>query len=609
MLIDNKPGQLELLMGNQAVVRGALEAGIDVAATYPGTPASEIGDTFASIAKKVGIYFEYASNEKVAFETALSASWSGLRTLVSMKHVGLNVAADALMSITYGGTDGGMVLVMGDDPSCFSSQNEQDSRNYARFAQMPCMEPSNPQETKDMVKYAFDLSEKFRLPVMIRETTRIAHGSGNVEFGPFPERNRKGEFKRDKVRKAVLPSHAYQLHPDLLKRINDLAQFIEDSPWNRTTLHGKIGIIANGNTMNYVKEALHYEGISQEVSLLHLGITYPLPSRLIENFLRHCDTVLIAEELDPITEEFVKNLAFDLKLSCKIHGKDLLPKTYEFDTGILHKAIVQMMGLNPKEKFETNLQVASEMLPPRYPVLCPGCPHRASFYAIKKAFPKAVYTSDIGCYTLGIQPPLNAVDTCVCMGASISMGVAFSKFLQEKVVATIGDSTFFHTGIPALVNASYNGSKATVVVMDNSITAMTGQQPCPSCGVSSLGDPCKAILPEKVAEALNVPFVRVVDPLDLSKTIAVMKEAAQINDTSLIVTRSICCMIDKVKRPVVEVVEDKCIGCQICTKTFGCPPLIWNADKKKVHVDATLCNGCGVCIQICPSKAIQGKES
>jgi indolepyruvate ferredoxin oxidoreductase, alpha subunit len=609
MLTDNKPGQVALLMGNQAVVRGALEAGIDVAATYPGTPASEIGDTFAKIAKQAGIYFEYATNEKVAFETALSASWSGLRTLVSMKHVGLNVAADALMSITYGGTDGGMVLVMGDDPSCFSSQNEQDSRNYARFAQMPCLEPSNAHETKEMVKYAFELSEKFRLPVMIRETTRIAHGSGNVVFGALPEKSRQGNFKRDKVRKAVLPAHAYQLHPDLLKRIDELALFVEESPWIHMELKGKIGIIANGNSMNYAKEALKYENLSEEVSTLHLGFTYPLPRKQIETFLRHCDVVLIAEELDPITEEYAKTMAYDLGLSCKIHGKDLLPKTYEFDTGILHKAIVKLNGITPKESFDISFQVSQEMLPPRYPVLCPGCPHRATFFAIKKAFPKAVYTSDIGCYTLGIQPPLNAVDTCVCMGASISMGVAFSKFLPDKVVATIGDSTFFHTGIPALANASYNGSKATIVVVDNSITAMTGQQPCPSCGISSLGDPCTAILPEKIAEALNIPFVRVVDPLDLTATIKIMKEANQLDDTSVIIARSICCMIDKVKRPLVEVVEDTCIGCQICTKTFGCPALIWNAEKKKVHVDHTLCNGCAVCIQVCPSKAIKGKES
>ncbi len=609
MLTENKPGKNVLLMGNQAVVRGALEAGVDVAATYPGTPASEIGDNFAKIAKKAGIYFEYAPNEKIAFETALSASWSGLRSIVSMKHVGLNVAADALMSITYGGTEGGMVIAMGDDPSCFSSQNEQDSRNYARFAQIPCLEPSNAQETKEMVKYAFELSEQFKLPVMIRETTRIAHGSGNVSFGPLPEKKRSGEFKRDKVRKAVLPAHAYQLHPDLLKRIETLSAYIENSPWVNMKLKGKTGIIANGNTMNYVTESLQYENLENEVSTLHLGCTYPLPRKSIETFIKHCDLVLVCEELDPITENTAKEIAYDLGLPCKIHGKDLLPLTYEFDTGIIHQALVKMIGLSPKEKFDSKVKINPEMLPPRYPVLCPGCPHRATFYAIRKAFPKAVYTSDIGCYTLGIQPPMNAVDTCVCMGASISMGVAFSKFLPDKVVATIGDSTFFHTGIPALINAVYNGSKATVVIMDNSITAMTGQQPCPSCGISSLGDSCPPILPENVAQALNIPFIRVVDPLDLHHTIEVMKEAAKLDDTSVIVSRSICCMIDKNKYVLAEVIEDECIGCQICTKTYACPALIWNMDIKKVHIDETLCNGCGACIQVCPSKAIRRKES
>jgi indolepyruvate ferredoxin oxidoreductase alpha subunit len=606
MLTDKTVGKTELLMGNLAVVRGAYEAGVQVAATYPGTPASEIGDTFSKFAKDLGIYFEYATNEKVAFETALAGSWSNLRSIVSMKHVGINVAADALMSITYGGVVGGMVLVVGDDPSCYSSQNEQDSRYYAKFANIPCLEPDSPQEIKDMVKYAFSLSEKFNLPVMIRETTRTAHCSGNVVYSEVPQNHNKVEFTRDKIRKACLPANAYKLHPDLLKRIDDLEKYIEDSPWIKMELKGKIGIIANGLTMNYVKESLVYEGIN-DISLLQLGVTNPLPRETIKKFLQHCTQVLVVEELDPFTEQKVKEIAFDNKFSVTVHGKDFLPSTYEFTTSILHGAIVKLLNISPKVSFVGPI-IPATIIPPRFPVLCPGCPHRATFFAIKKAFPKAVYPSDIGCYTLGIQPPLNAVDTCVCMGASIGIGAALSKFLSDKVVCTIGDSTFIHTGLPALANAVYNKSKLTVVLVDNSITAMTGQQPCATCGLSSLGEAEAGIVPEKIAEAMGIKFIKIVNPLHIKDTIEVLKEAAQLNETSFIVARDLCCFVDKVKKPKVQTIEEKCNGCMICTKTFGCPAILWDAAKKKTHIDDTLCNGCSACIEVCPSQAFVRKE-
>lgn len=605
MLTDNKPGQKELLMGNHAVVRGAIEAGVQVAATYPGTPASEIGDTFSKVAKKVGYYFEYATNEKLAFETALAGSWSNLRSIVSMKHVGLNVAADTLMSSTYGGTVAGMVLVIGDDPSLFSSQNEQDSRNYAIFANIPCLEPTCPQDTKEMVKYAFDLSEEFHLPVMIRLTTRTAHCSGSVEYSPIKDNTKHPLFTKDKLRKAVLPAHAYQLHPDLIKRFQALEASLETSPWIKSELTGKNGIIANGLTMNYVKEVLQYENLDN-ISLLWLGVTNPLPRKSIETFLKHCDKVLVVEELDPITEKTVKAIAFDHHIPVEIHGKDLIPSMYELNTSILKKAIATFLNRPSTVSFE-GVPVPTSIIPPRYPVLCPGCPHRATFYAIKKVFPKAVYPSDIGCYTLGIQPPLNAVDTCVCMGASIGLGAAFSKFLPEKVVCTIGDSTFFHTGLPALANAVYNQSKLTVVLVDNSITAMTGQQPCPSCGLNSMNEPSAPILPEKIAEAMGVEMIRIVNPLHVQETISTIKEVSAYDKTSFIVSRSPCCMIEGKKDTLVFVDQDKCNGCTICVKTFGCPPLTWNDVKKKTTIDESLCNGCGACIEICPQKAIMRK--
>ena len=402
MVTDDKVGQLELLMGNHAVVRGAIEAGVNVAATYPGTPASEIGDLFAEISKNAGIYFEYSTNEKLAYETALAASWINLRSIVSMKHVGMNVIADALLSSTYGGTEGGLVIVVGDDPSCYSSQNEQDSRYYAKFASIPCFEPANPEEIKNMVKSAFEISEKFKLPVLIRETTRTAHCSGNVEFGEITKHNIEPSFTKNLLRRAVLPTHAYQLHPDLLKRFNDLSNELENSKWNELEIKGNLGVIACGITINYVKETLNYENIN-DLSLLKIGITHPLPKKLIENIIMHCDKVLIIEELEPLTESYVKEIAYNLGKNVEIHGKDILPRTYEFNTSIVHDSIMKFINIQPKENFK-GIEVPKEIIPPRYPVLCPGCPHRATFFEIKKAFPKGIFPSDIGCYTLGIQP-------------------------------------------------------------------------------------------------------------------------------------------------------------------------------------------------------------
>ena len=606
MITEDKIGKVELLMGNHAVVRGAIEAGISVAATYPGTPASEIGDLFSEIAKETGIYFEYSVNEKVAFETGLAASWAGLRSVVAMKHVGLNVAADPLLSVTYGGTDGGMVIAVGDDPSCYSSQNEQDSRYYSRFASIPCFEPSSPQEVKDMTKYAFSLSEKFKLPVLLRQTTRTAHCSGNVEFGEILKEKAPPLFTKDKVRKAVLPANAYKLHPDLINRFGELSIEIENLPFNSLNLNSKIGIIASGISINYVREALAYERIDN-ISILKLGITYPLPIGLIKKLLNNCEKILIVEELEPLAEFEIKKTAFEIGANVEIHGKDFLPRTYEFTTEIVHDAIVKFLSLEPRDNFSGE-KVPFEIIPPRYPVLCPGCPHRATFYAIRRAFPKGIYPSAIGCYVLGIQAPLNAVDTCVCMGASIGIGSALSKFVTDKVAITIGDSTLFHAGLPALVNAVYNGSKATIIVMDNQTVAMTGQQPCPSCGLSSLGEPEVPILPERIAEAIGIRYVKIVDPMNLENTINVLKEAASLNEIAFIVSRHICALIDKNRYTRVKVNPDICDGCRICVKAFGCPALIWMEEDKKVIVDDSLCNGCGVCIEVCPKGAIIRKE-
>ena len=635
MVLWDKPGEKVLLLGNQAIARGALEANVAVFAAYPGTPSSELTDTMAAVAQKAGVYMEYSTNEKVAFEAALSAAWSGLRAMTAMKHVGLNVAADTFLSAVGMGVEGGFVIMVADDPSMWSSQNEQDTRVYAKFANVPVLEPISPHEAKEMTKYAFELSEKFKHFVILRTTTRSSHARGDVVLGELPEeiklaKRKFGNFKKDPSRFVDIPAHSRRFHPQILEKIEKIREELDNCPfnWIEGDENAKVGIIAPGLSYAYVKEALAWLGIDN-VKVLKLGTPFPVPYGLLEKFLDGLEKVLIVEELEPVVEEQVKTWAYDKGLNIPIHGKDLVPRVYEMTTRRAVTAIAKFLGLETPINFEEideKYEKVQALVPPRPPSLCPACPHRNTFYALRKvATPRAIFPSDIGCYTLGVLPPLKTVDTTVAMGGSIGvahgLSIALNGSIAEEVhktgkevkviAATIGDSTFFHTGLPALANAIYNRSNVLIVVVDNEVTAMTGDQPNPGTGETPHG-PGKRIKIEEVAQALGADYVAVVDPYDIKATQRVLKEALAVEGVSVVVARRVCALykIGQLRRagiqwPIYQVNEEKCTGCKICINAYGCPAIYWDAETGKAKVDELMCWGCGGCAQVCPFDAFE----
>ncbi|AEH24395.1 indolepyruvate ferredoxin oxidoreductase subunit alpha [Pyrococcus yayanosii] len=631
IVLWDKPGERVLLLGNQAIARGALEANIAVFAAYPGTPSSELTDTMAAVAKRAGVYMEYSTNEKIAFETALSASWAGLRAMTAMKHVGLNVAMDSFMTVSYMGVNGGLVVMVADDPSMWSSQNEQDTRAIGKFANVPVLEPASVQEAKDMTKYAFELSEKFGQMVILRTTTRTSHMRGDVVLGELPEeiklgKRKFGDFKKDPERYVDIPAFQRKKHAWLLETIEKIRKELENAPFNRIEGDGKVGIIAPGLAYAYVKEALAWLGV-KNVRILKLGSPFPVPYGLLEKFFDGLEKVLIVEELEPVVEEQVKVWAFDNGVDIPIHGKDLVPRVHEMTTRRAVEAIAKFSHLKTPVNFaeiDERYKKVQEIVPPRPPSLCPACPHRNTFYAIKKAAtPRAIFPSDIGCYTLGVLPPLKTVDTTIAMGGSVGvahgLSVALNGAVSEEqraekkkvIVATIGDSTFFHTGLPALANAIYNRSNVVIVVLDNLVTAMTGDQPNPGTGETPHG-PGKRILIEEVAKAMGADFVEVVDPYDIKATYETIKKALEVEGVSVVVARQMCALhrIGQMRRkgekwPIYQVVEEKCTGCKVCINAYGCPAIYWDAEKKKARVDPLMCWGCGGCAQVCPFDAFE----
>ncbi len=585
----------DLLMGNEAIARGAAEGGVSFVSAYPGTPSSEIPATVATFAEEYDIYMEYSTNEKVAFEVALGASWSNLRAMVTMKHVGLNVASDAFMSVAYAGTQGGFVLVVADDPSMHSSQNEQDTRCYARFGNVPCLDPASPQEAKEMTIEAFEISEQFNLPVIVRPTTRVSHSRGDVTLGEVKEQNAV-QWERDPTRKVTLPANARRFHPELLEKMKKAEEYFEDSEFNWKEGDGELGIIASGVAYNYVKEAVDYFDIDAEI--LKIGTAHPLPRTLLLGFIKDHAEIIVVEEMEPLVEMETKKIAQEEKIEATIHGKDLLSRCYEYSTMQVAQAMGSLVG---KEVEVPDVDV-SEYMVPRPPVLCPGCPHRGSFYALKKVAPDGVYPSDIGCYTLGALAPLNAVDTCFCMGGSIGISCGLSKALKDKpVVATIGDSTFFHTGLPPMVNGVYNNDDFTIFLLDNKTTAMTGHQPHPGTGKTGTGKDTTVLYPEKIAESIGA-FTKVVDPYNLDETIKGLKEAISYDGVAMVVARRECALISENKTPL-AVDEEKCITCLTCVNELGCPAIVKEGDR--VYIDEKFCTGCGVCAQVCPVQAIE----
>lgn len=608
-LLTEHPGKEMLLLGNEAIARGALEAGVAFATCYPGTPSSEIPLQFFQISRESDLYFEYSTNEKVALEVGAAAAVSGLRTMVTMKHVGLNVAADPLMTLAYVGVRGGMVIVGADDPSLFSSQNEQDNRYYARLSSLPMLEPTNPQEMKDITAEAFDLSEALQLPVILRTTTRLNHIRGPVKLGKLRSINSKGKFEKKPFHFVAVPAVARNLHKELLEKYDDEVRQSESWPHNRIIGEGPWGIVTNGVAFDYVQDAIRDLGISEKVSLLKLGFSHPIPKMLCRNFLSRVDKVLVVEELEPIMEVELKALAQEEKIALPIKGKGVagLSRLFEYDPGMVRKAVA--------EYFEIDYQPAAKLdisdvpaLPGRPPTLCAGCPHRATYYAVKEIYgPEAINPTDIGCYTLGLLPPISMADFVICMGSSVSSSCGFSRATDQKVVSFIGDSTFFHSGITGLINGVHNNHKFTLVILDNGTTAMTGHQPHPGVNTGPLGVERTQINIEELVRGCGVKDVHLVKPFKVRKTIEAVRAAMQYDGISVIISQEFCPLFARAtgqqrkSRPF-QVNHNKCRNHRDCIAKLGCPAIYLEGEQ--VEINKNLCIGCSVCVQVCPENAI-----
>lgn len=606
------PGGKTILLGNEAIARGALEAGVAFATTYPGTPASEIGDTFSQIAKQAGIYFEYSTNEKVALEAAAGAALSKVKSIVSFKHYGLNVASDSIIPLGYTGVNAGMVIVVADDPEGWSSiQSEQDSRYYARLAHLPMLEPSDPQECKDFTKFAFELSENFQLPVFIRITTRVSHSRGIVELGKLTKPKTRGEFVKDIKRFNLVVPRLEEAHLQLLEKIEKIKAIAEKSNLNfivNRNMKSDIGIITLGISFNYVLEAL--KELNLKLPVLKLGFTYPLPEQTIKNFIKNLKSVLIVEELEPIVENELKGLVEDINPKLQISGKNYLPKGGEYTPDVVLLAISKLTGKKLPFDFETHLRNYKKLdIPKRYPVLCPGCPYAPIFYTVKEVAPDAVYCGDIGCYLIGILPPYEVEDFIISMGASIGTAHGIKKVSDQKVIAFIGDSTFFHAGIPQLINLVYNKSNPVIIILDNRTTAMTGHQPHPGVGITGMQEPTTELKIEDVVKACGVENIKVVDPYDVKGLREALKELLTKDKASVMVVKRECQLLatrrkkrEGIKIPKFKIDQAKCNKCGVCFYNFHCPAI--HEENKNFYIDEELCTGCTVCSQVCPVKAI-----
>ena len=577
----------QLMLGNAAVARGLYEAGCCVISSYPGTPSTEITE---EAAKFDDFYCEWAPNEKVAMEVAFGASLAGKRAFCGMKHVGLNVAADPLFTMSYTGVNGGMVIGVADDAGMHSSQNEQDSRRHAIAAKVPMLEPSDSAEALAFTRLAFALSEEFDTPVLLKMCTRVAHSQSLVELSDREERQTV-PYEKNIAKYVMMPGNAIRRHPAVEERTGRLREWAETAPINRVEMGGTgLGIITSSTSYQYVKEVF-----GDSVSVLKLGMANPLPVRLIRDFAAKVDKLVVVEELDPIIEEHCRTLGLE------VSGKDVLPMEGEFSQNLV---AARLGGTVHSGK------ALDDAIPPRPPVMCAGCPHRGLFYTLNKN--KCTVLGDIGCYTLGAVAPLSAMDMTLCMGASISAIHGFNKALgtesEGRTVAVIGDSTFMHSGMTGLANISYNQSNSTVIILDNSITGMTGHQQNPTTGYNIKGDPAGKIDLEALCRAMGFNRVRVVDPYDLKATDQAVKEELAADEPSVIISRRPCALLKYVKHKApLKVNTDKCIGCKSCMK-IGCPAI--SMKEGKAHVDNTLCVGCGVCEQLCPVGAFEstGKE-
>ncbi|MFW9890645.1 MAG: indolepyruvate ferredoxin oxidoreductase subunit alpha [Candidatus Thorarchaeota archaeon] len=624
-LLEDKPGKEILLLANEAIARGVLEAGVRLVALYPGTPSSEIGNNLTSMAPHIpNFYFEFSTNEKVALEVAGAAAVAGVRSMMVCKGPGLNVAADPFFSLTYVGVRGGMVVVVADDPSMWSSQNENDSRYYALMGNMPMMEPADPIEAKSMLLEAYKFSEQLELPVLFRTTTRVNHTRAPVTFGKILPRPDKIEFEKEPFRFVPVPSVARKRHPWLLKQIEKAKELSEKSPLNYVEGKGDLGIITSGVSYTYIIEALSYMEIKAEV--LKLGITHPVPEKMITEFLRRHKQVMIVEELEPFLETHARRLAHLNKVNVDILGKEqgIFSRTYEYSPKIVMNALKEITTRNTPINWEAIDKKTKELpeLPPRPPLLCAGCPHRATYYAIRTATRgKAIYPSDIGCYTLSIAPPLETADILFDMGSSITTACGLAEVTDQDVVATIGDSTFFASGLPGIANAVYNQHRICVVILDNRTTAMTGHQPHPGTGITGMQ---KEVPPLDIAEAckgLGVKYVKTVEPFEsMASLVAEVREMVkwtrENHSPSVLVSIEPCALLTAAERrrtgefpPRYFVDPEICNACKRCLNRLSCPAMYMDSETEQAVIDETLCNLCGTCVSVCPQGAIKQEDA
>ena len=576
----------KLMLGNEAVARGAYEAGVTVVASYPGTPSTEITE---NIVKYDEIYAEWAPNEKVAAEVAIGASMGGARSMSCMKHVGMNVMADPMFTVSYIGVNGGLVFCVADDPGMHSSQNEQDSRHYAKASKIVMLEPADSAECKDYTKLAYELSEKFDTPVILRLSTRVSHSQSLVETCEREEVELK-PYEKNIAKNVMMPGNAIKRHVVVEDRIKALTEYAETADINSVEYNSdKIGVITNGISYMYAKEAL-----GDKVSYLKLGMVYPLPVELIKNFAAKHEKVYVVEELDPFIEEHCRGLGIE------VIGKEKFTLLGEYSPALIKKVIF--------DEDKAEFAALEEAIPVRPPVLCPGCPHRGTFYVLKKL--GLVVSGDIGCYTLGAVAPLASVDTTVCMGASVSGALGMAKArgaeFNKKLVSVIGDSTFIHSGITGLIDIVYNKGANTVIILDNSITGMTGHQNNPTTGYTIRGEETKQVNLLALAKAVGVERVVVADPFDIKKFEEVVKAEVEADEPSVIIAQRPCALLKSVKYTGhCEINQDKCKKCKLCMK-LGCPAI--SEKNGAVEIDMTQCNGCGLCLNVCPFGAIEKKE-
>ncbi len=594
-----KEGKKVVLLGNEAIARGALEAGVGLSACYPGTPSSEVGMTLAAVAKKMGFYFEWSTNEKVAFETCAGASYSGVRTITAMKHFGVNVASDSIFPVVFTGVKGGLVIMVADDPYGHSSaQSEQDSRFFSRMGKLPCIEPANAQEAKDFTKIAFEMSEKYETPVILRTTTLISHAAGTVKLGKIKKPKTRGKFVKDYKRFYSVRPELQKMHDRVNKRIDRIEK--EYGKLNKTEGSGSTGIITSGVSYQYIKELGKLPG----VKIGKLNLTHPISRDFVSRFLKGLKKVVVVEELEPIVEDFVRGVAKDVNPKVEIYGKNILPRIGEYSPDIILEKLAPILKIKKPDFRKHDDMLKKIKLPVRKPVFCPGCPHRSTFYAVKKVLGKdTVWAGDIGCYVLGIFEPYKMQDFVVSMGSSLGITHGIKKVSDQKAVVFIGDSTFFHAGMAGLVNMKIHGTKPLVIIMDNSITAMTGHQPHPGSTFTGMGDPRIPMKIEDIVKSFGIKNIRIVNAFNQAELQSAIKDFSKIDELSVIIARGLCTLMMKRivrkkggKFSTFEIMPGKSHRVSHLVKDFACPAIIKKG--KEIYIKEDMCWGCGVCVQL-----------